>query len=226
MLLEPQIDFSLGAAAQVHDWLRAAILRCDLPPGARLSEIESANRIGVSRQPVREAFIRLAAEGLAEVRPQRGTYISRISMTAVLSARLIREAVESDLIRMVAHDADDALLRKLAADIDEQRVAIARDDVEAFITLDDRFHRRLAAAAGQEAVWDVLEGLKSQMNRLRYITARAFDIGKLIDQHEAIVEGLRRHDQVQAERAMRSHLRQLLDDLPEIERSRPEIFVT
>lgn len=219
------IDFALATAPQVYDWLRGAILSCELPPGERLSETEIGNRIGVSRQPVREAFIRLAAEGLAEVRPQRGTYVSRISTSAVLSARLIREAVESDLIRMLAPVADEALLKCLDDQIEQQRNAIADQNVTAFVNLDDRFHRLLAVAAGHEAVWVVLDGLKSQMNRLRHITARTFDISKLIGQHEAIIAGLRDHDPSRAEQAMRLHLRELLNDLPEIARSRPEIFL-
>lgn len=225
MSMQPNIDFTLSTAPQVHEWLRDAILRGALPPGTRLSETEIANQIGVSRQPVREAFIRLTSDGLAEVRPQRGTYISRISLSAVLSARLIREAVESDLVRMLAEQADERLLTRLDAEIDEQRDAVARDDAETFVRLDDRFHRLLAVAAGQEAVWVVLEGLKSQMNRLRYITARTFDIQKLIGQHAEIVEGLRNHDPALAEQAMRRHLRELLNDLPEISRSRPELFI-
>ena len=84
---------SSSTAQQVYDWLHDRILRGDLAPGARLSETEIAGQVGVSRQPVREAFIRLTAAGLAEVRPQRGTFIGRISVGAVLSARLIREAV-------------------------------------------------------------------------------------------------------------------------------------
>ncbi|REG54230.1 GntR family transcriptional regulator (plasmid) [Paracoccus versutus] len=228
MSMQPNIDFTLSTAPQVYDWLRDAILRGELPPGTRLSETEIANQVGVSRQPVREAFIRLTADGLAEVRPlrpQRGTYIRRISVSAVLSARLIREAVESDLIRMLAEQADDRLLARLDQEIEEQSVAVARNDAETFVRLDDRFHRLLAVATGQEAVWEVLEGLKSQMNRLRYITARTFDIQKLIGQHAEIVEGLRNHDPGLAEAAMRRHLRELLNDLPEISRARPELFI-
>lgn len=142
----------------------------------------------------------------------------------MLSARLIREAVESDLVRMLAGTADDALLDRLDAEIDQQRAAVARQDVAGFVALDDRFHRLLAEAAGHEAVWQVLEGLKSQMNRLRHISARAFDIGKLIAQHQAIVQGLRARDPAQAEAAMRRHLRELLIDMPEITSAHPEIF--
>ncbi|WP_299908428.1 GntR family transcriptional regulator [uncultured Paracoccus sp.] len=224
MSMQPVLDLTISAAPQVYDWLRDAILRGELPPGSRLSEGEIGKQIGVSRQPVREAFIRLTSEGLAEVRPQRGTFISRISLSAVLSARLIREAVESDLIRMVCDRADDALLSRLDREIEMQRAAIDRDDIEEFVRLDDRFHFLLASAAEQEAVWTVLEGLKSHMNRLRHITARAFDARRLTDQHAAIVEGLRQRDADAAEQAMRLHLRELLADLPEVASSRPELF--
>lgn len=224
MSSQPVLDFTISTAPQVYDWLRDAILRGELPPGSRLSEGEIGKQIGVSRQPVREAFIRLTSEGLAEVRPQRGTFITRISIAAVLSARLIREAVESDLIRMVCEKADPALVAELDRQLDLQRAAIARDDIEGFVRLDDHFHHLLALAAGQDGVWTVLEGLKSHMNRLRHITARAFDSGRLIDQHAAIVEGLRGGNADAAEQAMRQHLRELLNDLPEIAERRPELF--
>lgn len=224
MTIQPKLDFTISTASQVYEWLRDAILRGELPPGSRLSEGEIGKQIGVSRQPVREAFIRLTSEGLAEVRPQRGTYISRISVSAVLSARLIREAVESDLIRMVAETADRDLIARLDREIEQQRAAIASDDIEGFVRLDDRFHYLLACAAGHDAVWNVLEGLKSHMNRLRRFTARAFDASRLIDQHAGIVEGLRHRDPDAAEQAMRSHLRELLSDLPEISSRLPELF--
>lgn len=224
MTAQPVLDFTISSASQVYDWLRDAILRGELPPGSRVSEGEIGKQIGVSRQPVREAFIRLTSEGLAEVRPQRGTFISRISVSAVLSARLIREAVESDLIRMVAETADPQLIARLDHEIEQQRAAIASDDIEGFVRLDDRFHHLLACAAGHDAVWTVLEGLKSHMNRLRRFTARAFDARRLTDQHAAIVEALRQRNPEAAEQAMRRHLRELLADLPEISSRRPELF--
>ena len=106
------ITLAPSTASQVYDWLHRRVLRGELLPGARLSETEIAAKIGVSRQPVREAFIRLGSDGLAEIRPQRGTYISKISISAVLSARLIREAVEADLARLTAPDEVPAILQK------------------------------------------------------------------------------------------------------------------
>ncbi|SDD64246.1 DNA-binding transcriptional regulator, GntR family [Paracoccus isoporae] len=224
MVAQPELDFAVSTAQQVYRWLREEILRGNLIPGARLSESEISGRIGVSRQPVREAFIRLAADGLAEIRPQRGTYISRISVSAVMCARFIREAVESDLSRKVAARADAEMVRRFEAEIAAQRRALSREDAVEFVNLDDRFHRLLAVEAGEDAVWSVLEGLKSQMNRLRHITVKAFDAHKLIDQHEAIVDALRAGDADAAEAAMRRHLCEVLHDLPEIQKRAPDLF--
>ena len=79
---------------RLYQALRQAIIRMVLAPGRALSEKEIADTFDVSRQPVREAFIRLSESGLLEVRPQRGTYVVRISEGAVMEARFVREAVE------------------------------------------------------------------------------------------------------------------------------------
>ncbi|HIC64585.1 MAG TPA: GntR family transcriptional regulator [Paracoccus sp.] len=143
----PRINPGISTAQQVHDWLHDLILRGDLLPGTQLSESEIAGRVGVSRQPVREAFIRLAGAGLTEVRPQRGTFIGRISLREVLAVRAIREAVESDMIRILTQRMTDDIHRDLREQLDRQRAAAARRDVNGFVLLDNLFHRTLATAA-------------------------------------------------------------------------------
>lgn len=211
-----------STAQQVHDWLHQRIIQGDLLPGARLSETEIANQIGLSRQPVREAFIRLASDGLAEVRPQRGTYIGKISVSAVLSARLIREAVESDLAAMVAGSGAD--LGGMRAELVVQDQANAAGDVAGFIASDDRFHRAMALAADQAAVWNDLERLKSQMNRLRHLSMRVFDRSATIAQHRAVLTALEQGDAKAAQAAIRTHLRQMLTELPQIAATHPDYF--
>lgn len=209
-------------AQQVHDWLYRCVLRGDLLPGTRLSETEIAAQVNLSRQPVREAFIRLAADGLAEVLPQRGTYIGRISMRAVLSARFIREAVESDLARHVAATRPD--LTAMAAELTVQERCDVEGDVPGFIESDDRFHRAMALAADQGAVWQDLERLKAQMNRLRHLSMRVFDRSQTIAQHRAVLTALQAGDAHGAEDAIRTHLRQMLTELPQMAAAHPDYF--
>jgi DNA-binding GntR family transcriptional regulator len=209
---------------QLHDLIRDRIVRGELEPGARVSETEIAQEYGVSRQPVREAFIKLAEQSLVEVRPQRGTYVRRISLSAVKTARFVREAVEADICRLAAARANAEGIALLDGLIAGQRAHVASPDPASFMALDEEFHRTLATLAGQGAVWDILQTLKTQMDRVRHISARQLSREKLIDQHQAIVAGIRAGDQDAAEAAIRLHLHEILTDLPSIAAAMPDAF--
>src|SRR6478609_9485531 len=92
----------VSMSQRVYDTVRNAIVQLQLRPGHLLSEAELARYMGVSRQPVREAFIKLAEAGLVEVRPQRGTFVKLISIREVQNSRFIREAIELAVIRKAA----------------------------------------------------------------------------------------------------------------------------
>ncbi|WP_244629640.1 GntR family transcriptional regulator [Martelella limonii] len=209
--------------AQLHGILRDLILHNDLPPGSRLSESDLASRFAVSRQPVREAFIKLSEEGLVEVRPQRGTFVRRISQAAVMDARFVREAIEADIVKLLAAAPDAGLVEELKHQLEEQREA-ARTDAARFIKLDELFHKTLADAAGKGRAWALIEGLKVQMDRVRYLSLLRFPMVKLTAQHQAIVEAIGAGDQTAAEAAIRGHLREILSDLPAIFNEKPEFF--
>nr|WP_231559154.1 GntR family transcriptional regulator [Paracoccus sp. PAMC 22219] len=147
---EPLPQTRVNAASQLADRLRAAIMDNVLPPDTRLSEVETAQQYGVSRQPVREAFIALAAQGLLDVRAQRGTFVTRISLAAVMDARFVREAIEADIVKLLAADPDPALIADLDGQLTRQMDLIggsARD----FIDADELFHRTLAEAPARPA---------------------------------------------------------------------------
>ncbi|PPJ48392.1 GntR family transcriptional regulator [Rhizobium sp. KAs_5_22] len=218
------LEQSSAVGPQLYRLLRDRIVRGDLAPGARISESEIAASYKVSRQPVREAFIKLAEESLVEVRPQRGTYVRRISVPAVMTARFVREAVEADIVREAARRMTPDMLTALEANLSAQRTVVDGDDPSRFMELDEAFHRQLAEAAGQPAIWDILEDLKTQMDRVRHLSARQFPRERLIDQHAAVVAALRSGDPQVAEAEMRTHLRGVLTDLPAIAEAMPEFF--
>lgn len=217
------IDATTAVGPQICRLIHRRIVTNDLPPGARISESEIALAYGVSRQPVREAFIKLSEEGLLEVRPQRGTYVRKISIPAVMDARFVREAIEADVVRLLAQSSDPALERELKRQIEAQKQVIA-SDVQSFVPLDDLFHRTMAEAAGKPFAWTVIEGMKSQMDRVRQLSSLRLQRDTLIGHHTAIAEGIGRGDVAGAEAAMRAHLREILEDLPVIRQSLPEYF--
>lgn len=209
---------------QMFRLLRGRILRGELAPGTRLSEAEIALFYGTSRQPVREAFIRLAEASLIEIRPQRGSYVSRIDVAAVISAQFVREAVEADIVRRAAALATPADLADLEAMLDGQADVVALEDPQPFISSDEAFHRRLAEIAGQGGGWDFLQPLKTQMDRVRHLSARSFPRPALVGQHRDIVDAIRAGDADAAEQLMRHHLRRILADLPAVAEALPAYF--
>ena len=143
-----QVDQSAPVGPQLIRALRQAIVQNQLEPGTRLSEAEIGARFGVSRQPVREAFIKLAEEGLLEIRPQRGSFVRKISIAAVLDARFVREAVEADIAKACASARPDGLVEELRSQVAAQARLVDQHPA-AFVPLDDEFHHTLAKGAGR-----------------------------------------------------------------------------
>ena len=217
------LDQAVPIGPQLYSLLREAIVRNEFAPGNRISESEIAKACGVSRQPAREAFIRLADEGLLAVLPQRGTIISKINYTAVVDARFLREAIEADIVAILAANPDAALTRELRNQIKAQQ-DVANSNKMRFSKLDDLFHKTLAAGAGKSSVWQQIQGLKSQMDRVRFLSLSQFPVKKLVEQHEAIIRAIEAGDLPAANRAIRGHLREVLTDLPQILAASPEFF--
>jgi DNA-binding GntR family transcriptional regulator len=208
---------------QIYVGLRQRIIRSEIPPGTALSEAEIARRFSISRQPVREAFIKLAEEGLLEIRPQRGTFVRKISMTAVMDARFVREAIEANIARELAVEGDTGLVARLRKQLTAQQ-AVPTGELYDFMRLDEEFHWTLADAAGRLYGWKVIEDVKLQMDRVRYLSLRSFPQAKLVRQHATIVNAIEEASPDEADRAMREHLRLIMDDLPTIEAQHPDFF--
>lgn len=225
MNIAHSLDAGSAIAPQLYQLLRGRIVRTELLPGEVISETEIAKAYDVSRQPVREAFIKLAEAGLVQIRPQRGTMITRINESAVTEARFVREAIEADVVRLVAETCDDVMRRELHDQIAAQK-RMDEHDNDAFVRLDELFHRTLAEMAGKPYAWRVVEDVKAQMDRVRYLSVRQDHIRVLIVQHALIVDTITQNDVTGAEAAMRAHLREILKSMPEVARLRPELFNT
>ena len=182
-------------------------------------------KFSISRQPVREAFIKLGEERLIEILPQRGTYIRKISVREVLDARHLREVIEVSIVREVAEKKTPALVRTLRSFVAEQR-KVKHGDNQSYLLLDEEFHRTLALHAGREYMWRVTESIKAQMNRVRFLTFdSATPMPQLTDEHAGIVDAIEAGDGNLAAQRMEQHLRALIQCLPLMAERYPEHFV-
>lgn len=212
-------------ARQVARVLRRAIVTMQFRPGEMLSEQDIADRLGVSRSPVREAFIKLGEAGLVRILPQRGTQVVKISQRSVEDARFIREALECAVAREAARMRDRVSLAALADSLARQRRAARAKDVHGFFPFDEDFHRLLAEAAGRPAAWRAVEDVKPQMDRVRFLSMEdATPLDVLVRQHAAILDAVKAGNAQAAEAAMRTHLTEILRSLPELAARRPDLF--
>jgi DNA-binding GntR family transcriptional regulator len=214
-------------ARRISKALRQAIVTMRVMPGEMLSEQEIAQYFGVSRQPVREAFIKLGEAGLVRVLPQRGTLVVKISVAAVEDARFVREAIECALARRAAAavGADASKLEPLKELLAAQEQAAAARDAEPFFQLDEDFHRALAWLAGRPSAWRIVEEVKAQMDRVRFLDmSEAQPMAVVIHQHRALLDALSDADPDAAEAAMRVHLSQIEKTLPILARRYPDLF--
>ena len=223
--METSLRLAEPIAPQLIAILRLAIAQMQLKPGVALSENEIAGRFGVSRQPVREAFIKLAEAGLVEIRPSRGTYVMKISVREVANARLVREAIETDLAGLAAGLATPTQIANLRALIDRQKRAASSGDPQSFNEGDEDFHRAIAEMVHCDYAWRIVEAARFQTDRVRMLSLpETTPLAVLITQHEAIVDRLEAHDAEGARLAMRRHLREILLALPAIAAAHPEHF--
>jgi len=158
-----------ASAAAIYETIRADIVRMRLRPGERLSEKELGLRFRTSRTPVREAIVRLVDDGLIEVWPQRGTFVSRVSLKAIKRARFVRSALELGIIREAAEQGlPETALKEAERAIAEQKEA--GNDPNRFTDADDKFHRTFANAIGYGDIWSIVESQKAQFDRIRFLS--------------------------------------------------------
>lgn len=223
VLMRAVQPFRPSARAIAYGQIREGIICGAHAPGTHLSENELAATLGISRQPVREALLLIAQEGLVEVRPQSGTYVTHIDPIRVREAQFIREAIE--LTSLMACPAlrpdEERMLRKV---LSQQRAA---SDADAFYPLDEEFHRALLSLAGHTNAWVTVSAAKGHLDRARYVGMSATrSVQDYVDDHERVVDALIAGDTDAAISELREHLRFVFSDLEAVRASRPELFAS
>jgi DNA-binding GntR family transcriptional regulator len=214
-----------GAAGAAYLWLRREVLSARLRPGQTLSENEIAAQLGVSRTPVREAVIRLEGEGLLTVRPQVGTVVAPIDLDAVADGQFLREAIECRAVALAAAQVRAADARTLRALLREQTRAVHRHAQAEFIALDDSLHRHLMTMAGRPRIWQHVEEVKAQLDRVRVLSLEDRGwLDTILAQHERIVRHVLAGEADAAAAAMQEHLRAVFASIDVIARERPQYF--
>ncbi len=209
---------------QVERSLRAAIVALDFAPGEFIDKGLVCSRLGVSRFPVSEALARLAAEGLAEILPQRGTRAARIRLTEVDESMLIRKALEAMVAETAARRLPPSALFALKKNLQAQEAAVGRNDRAGFHALDLAFHAILVDSLEMPRVAAVIEASRANIDRVRQLLSSPRRHAVTLAEHRNLLKALEARDAEAARRAMEAHLEAVMNELEHFSAAHPEVF--
>ena len=220
---EMTIDEYLPLRDVVFNTLRRAILKGELEPGERLMEIALANKLGVSRTPIREAIRKLELEGLVVMIPRKGAEVAEITRQDMEDVLEVRTALEELAVKDACDHITDAQLSELKKASNEFKKALLEGkDLVTCADADMHFHDVILSATNNRRLIQMLNNLSEQMYRYRMEYLKDERTHKtLIEEHDAIRRALKKHDKVKAGAAIRVHIdnqkRSILESLTEKE---------
>lgn len=205
--LSMQMNEFLPLRDVVFNTLRQAILTGELKPGERLMEIHLANKLGVSRTPIREAIRKLELEGLVTMIPRRGAEVAQITEKSMNDVLEVRRALDALCVELACEriTPEDTERLKLACEAFE--TAVKTRDVKQIARADVELHDIIVQATGNQRLIQLINNLSEQMYRYRFEYIK--DISqhqRLIDEHRMIYEAIVKNDKEAASQAAHVHI--------------------
>ena len=208
-----------------YQYLKKSILNLDFRPGEQLHIEEFTKKLEVSRTPIREAFLRLATEGLVDVRPRVGYFVSDITEQDIRDLFEVREIVETRAARQAAEALTDEELEKLKALLQESEQAVKDGDFTTYINNDVKFHDYLQKHVSNQRLQAVMESLNDLTHRERVLSTRMnINIKCTLVEHGKIVEALVDRDGKAASDFMAEHLKNVCQRLVDFINQNPNFI--
>ena len=191
----------------VFNTLRQAILRGELSPGERLLEIHLANKLGVSRTPIREAIRKLELEGLVIMIPRKGAVVAEITEKSLRDVLEVRRALEALAVRLACEKIQAEEIEELKEAAKEFEKALKTGDVTVYAEADVRFHDIIYRTTDNQRFIQLLYNLREQMYRYRVEYLKREDSHPvLLSEHQYIIEMIEKRDAEKAEKAVCQHI--------------------
>ena len=186
---EPNFEVTMNEYLPLRDvvfnTLRQAILRGELKPGERLMEIQLANKLGVSRTPIREAIRKLELEGLVLMIPRRGAEVAEITEQNLRDVLEVREALEELSVKLACEHATQAQIEEMKQAAQVFKESLSGDDVTRIAEADVAFHDAINMATDNQKLIQILNNLREQMYRYRVEYLKNNEVyEQLVEEHE------------------------------------------
>ncbi|AGX44451.1 GntR family transcriptional regulator [Clostridium saccharobutylicum] len=190
----------------VLERLRKAIMNGTFQTGDRLVETSIAEKMGVSRTPVREAFRQLEIEGLAENLPRKGTIVKGISKRDIFEIYEIREVLEGLAFRLACSNITDEQILELKEKLEKMRACIENGDIKKYWEFHGEFHNSILYSSGNQRLIDQMKQIYEYLSKLRNFTLVMNKRRSIaMEEHKALIEAFEKRDEVLAEQIGRRH---------------------
>lgn len=204
--------------------IKGNIISLDLPPGSLVSESELAAQMGLSRTPVREALIELSKVKIVTITPQKPSMISRINYDLVEEARFLRNLLECAVIELACDMASPQNIEQLDENIQLQNFYLERNSSEQLMIMDDAFHAMLFDIAQKSQIHSITQNFSIHFDRVRRMALDSVKDLKIVEDHVALLEAVRKKQPKQARSLMQMHLTRFRVDAAAIRERYPEYF--
>ena len=205
--LQSNMDEFLPLRDVVFNTLRQAILTGELKPGERLMEIHLADRLGVSRTPIREAIRKLELEGLVTMIPRRGAEVAQITEKSMKDVLEVRRALDALCAELACDRITDEELENLRLACDAFETAVKTKDAKKIAQADVALHDIIVRATGNQRLIKLVNNLSEQMYRYRFEYIKdSSQHQNLIDEHRIIYQSIVCKDKKTAADAARTHI--------------------
>lgn len=206
----------LGASVSRHETLRELIVRTirdgiiagEWKPGEHITEPELAERFGISRTPIREAFRQLESEGFLTTTPRKGSMVAPVSVRDIREFYEIKSLLEGFAARKACEHITDAQIDAMEERNEHLLAAFRREDLEEMVRLHNEFHEIFVDAAGNARLAQLIKSLVVKFQRFRVLLSLSDAMEDLVEQHRLIVVALRDRDAERAEELVQRNAQQ------------------
>jgi DNA-binding GntR family transcriptional regulator len=208
----------------VYSVLRSNIIKLHLKPGTAISEAEIAETLNISRTPVREAFIILVEDGLLQIYPQKGSFVSLIDIDQAEEACFVRRVLGKAILKEACQNFPEDSLFDLSANLAMQKFCKKENNYERMYQLDNEFHQIIYRGCGKERTWLHIKKMNYNFDRLRIIRlSSGLSWDKIIHEHEQLGELIREKKPTHIDDVIKQHLPKAC--VGDISNQPPEYFI-
>lgn len=192
---------------KLYQILKEEIIKLHLEPGLNISEKGISEKFNISRTPVREAFLLLSQDGLLDIYPQKGTFVSLIDLDAVEEARFLRECVERAVVKLACKKFPQEKMFFLEMNFKVEKMCMDKNDYTGFFQADEEFHKAIFEGCNKKRTWDTICQVEADFQRIRVLSlSLKLKLDDVYSQHLIIMDAIKNKKPEIADKIMKEHL--------------------